>query len=394
MISALRIAGKDLKLRIRDRSALIIGIVAPLALAFIFNLVFGGAVSGSGLGLEFGVVDADGSEISGAFVAVLEDAEEAGVLSLERFEARPEAHASVESDAIDAYFLIPDGLGESVLSNRGEVIEVVGSVNSPTSTQVAVSFAEQFSTSLGAGQLAVATAADMAGVPVTGEFVAGLSQDPATAARSFALDDRSAETRQLDATTFFAAGMAVFFLFFTVQIGVTGLLDERRDGTLARLMAAPINRVSIIAGKGIVAFLLGLLSMTVLVIATSLLMGADWGSPLGVAILVVTGVLSAVGIMGIVAAFARTPEGAGNLGSIVAVILGMLGGTFFPIGTTGGLLANLTFLTPHAWFMRGLGDLSSGAPWTNALPSAGAIAVFAVLTGGVAWVALRRRGLE
>ncbi len=393
MISALRIAGKDLTLRIRDRSALIIGIGAPLTLAFIFNLIFGGAVTGSGLGLEYGVVDEDRSEIARAFVAVLEEAEEAGILALETFEARAKAEASVERDEIDAYLAIPEGFEKSVLEGRVDVIEIVGSVNSPTSTQIAASFAEQFSSGLAAGQLAVATTADLEGVEVTPQFLAGLGHDPAIASRSFVFDDRGAETRQLDATTYFAAGMAAFFLFFTVQIGVTGLLDEERDGTMARLMAAPIARASIVTGKGIVAFLLGVISMTVLVLATSLLMGADWGAPLGVAILVAAGVLSAVGVMGVVAAFAKTPEGAGNLGSIVAVVLGMLGGTFFPIGATGGLLANLTYLTPHAWFMRGLGDLGSGASWTNALHSAGAIMVFALVTGFVAWFALRRRRL-
>lgn len=69
----------------------------------------------------------------------------------------------------------------------------------------------------------------------------------------------------------------------------------------------------------------------------------------------------------------------------------MLGGTFFPIGATGGLLANLTYITPHAWILRGLADLSSGAPWTEALPAAGAIMVIAVVTGLIAWVLLRRR---
>ena len=45
MGAATRIAGKDLKLRVRDRSAFIMGIVTPLALAYIFHLVFGGTFS-------------------------------------------------------------------------------------------------------------------------------------------------------------------------------------------------------------------------------------------------------------------------------------------------------------------------------------------------------------
>jgi ABC-2 type transport system permease protein len=131
--------------------------------------------------------------------------------------------------------------------------------------------------------------------------------------------------------------------------------------------------------------------MGVLVAGTQLLVGASWGAPLGVALLVVAGVLSAVGIMGLVASVAKTPEGAGNLGAIIAVILGMLGGVFFQLGSGDDLLSKLSLLTPHAWFMRGLADLADGASWTAALPAVGAIMVFALVTGSIAWVLLRRR---
>lgn len=390
MGAASRIAVKDLKLRVRDRSVFILGILAPLVLAFIFNLIFGGAATGTGLGLEYGMVDQDDSEISNAFTSVLEQAEAEDVLRLEMYDQVALADSAIEDGVIDAYFVVPAGLGDAVFANQAATIRVVGDIDAPTSTEIAASFAEGYSSALGAGQLAIATTATVSGSPITPEFVDSLG-DPAAAANSFTLADLSAETKQLDSSTYFAAGMAVFFLFFTVQFGVTGLLEEEREGTLARLLAAPIPRISPIIGKGILAFVLGVFSMLVLITATSLLMDADWGAPLGVAVLVVAGVLSAVGIMGLVAAVAKSPEGAGNLGSIIAVILGMLGGTFFPIGSTGGFLASLTLLTPHAWFLRGLGELSSDAPWTAALPAAGAIMVFALVTGLISWLLLRRR---
>lgn len=391
MGAALRIAAKDLKLRVRDRSAFILGILAPLVLAYIFYLVFGPAATGQGLNLEYGLVDEDRSQISSAFASILEDAEDDDVLVLEMFADRGAADSALEGGEIDAYFLLPSGLDQAVRSNQSGTIEIVGDVDSPTSTQIAASFAEQFSSGVRASQLAVATTATVAGARVDPEFIASLSQDPAAAGMTYALADRTATTKQLDASTYFAAGMAVFFLFFTVQFGVTGLLEEDRDGTLARLMAAPIPRVSVVAGKAILAFLLGIISMTVLVVATTLLMDASWGAPLGVALLVVAGVLAAVGIMGLVASVAKTPEGAGNVGSIIAVVLGMLGGTFFPVAASGGLLASLTYLTPHAWFMLGLAELSSDAPWTAALPAVGAILVFAVTTGLLSYTLLRRR---
>src|SRR5260370_37982471 len=55
---ALLICAKDLKARLRDRSALLIGIVVPLGLAFIFNSIFSGISGGSNV-ITLGVVDAD-----------------------------------------------------------------------------------------------------------------------------------------------------------------------------------------------------------------------------------------------------------------------------------------------------------------------------------------------
>lgn len=391
MPASLRIAGKDLRLRIRDRSAFILGILAPLVLSYIFSLVFGPAATGQGLGLEFGVIDEDRSEISMSFTSVLESAESEGIIGLTVFDEPGAADEALEEGEVDAYILIPQGLEQAVFSNQSATIDVIGDVDAPTSTQIAASFAERFSSGIASSQLAVVTAASVKGAQVTPDFIQSLSQDPSVAGMNYELTDQTATSKQLDAPTFFAGGMAVFFLFFTVQFGVTGLLEEDRDGTLARLMAAPIPRVSVIAGKAIVSFLLGVMSMGVLAVATSLLMDASWGAALGVSFLVISAVLAAIGIMGLVASVARTPEGAGNLGSIIAVILGMLGGTFFPIAASGGLLASLTYLTPHAWFMRGLADLSSAAPWTAALPATGAMMVFAVLTSLLAFLLLRRR---
>ncbi len=390
MGAATRIAVKDFKLRVRDRSAIILGIIAPLALAFIFDLVFGGAFTQE-LNLQYGLVDLDGSEVSQGLGEVLGEIEAEGVLTVEAFDSADSAETAVDEGEIDAFILIEDGFGQSVMTNSDVSISVIGSVDEPTSTQIAQSIAQQYATGIEATQLAIATTAAASNTPVGSEFFASLTTDPTTAAFSYRLADVTAATRQLDGTTYFAAGMAVFFLFFTVQFGVLGLLEEEREGTLQRLQAAPIGRASIVLGKALLSIALGIISMTVLVVSTQLLIGATWGAPLGVALLVIAGVLAAVGIMGLVAAVAKTSEGAGNLGAIIAVILGMLGGVFFQLGSGDDFLSRLTFITPHAWFMEGLANLADGASWTAALPAVGAIMIFAVITGVISWVLLRRR---
>ncbi|HEY4607538.1 MAG TPA: ABC transporter permease [Acidimicrobiia bacterium] len=390
MGAATRIAAKDLKLRVRDRSAFILGIVAPLALAFIFNVVFGDAFAGETLELEYGIVDLDGGEVATAFNEVLSEVGSGGLFNMTPYQSRSDAETAVEDEAIAAFFLLEEGLSDSVIAGEEAQIQVIGDIDAQTSTQIAASLAQQFGAGVSATQLAVITSFSLLQGPPPPD-AADWGREAAERGASYTLVDISAETRQLDGTTYFAAAMAVFFLFFTVQFGVVGLLEEERDGTLARLLAAPIGKTSVVGGKALLSFALGVISMTVLVVATQLLMGADWGAPAGVFLLIVSGVLAAVAIMGLVASVAKSPDGAGNLGSIIAVTLGLLGGVFFPVGQGDDFLSKLTYLTPHAWFMRGLGDLAGEAEWTAALPAAGAISLFAVVFGVAAWVLLRRR---
>ena len=65
----------------------------------------------------------------------------------------------------------------------------------------------------------------------------------------------------------------------------------------------------------------------------------------------------------------------------------MLGGSFFSVSQAGGLIATLSLLTPHAWFLRGLGDLAGGGGAGAVLGPAAAILAFAAVTGAIALVA-------
>ena len=126
--------------------------------------------------------------------------------------------------------------------------------------------------------------------------------------------------------------MAIFFLFFTAQFGALSLLAERRGGTLPRLVAAPIAPWSIVMGKALASFVLAAVAMAVLVVSSTLLLGASWGDPLAVAILVLGAVVAAMGITALITTLSRTEEQAGSWNSIAAVTLAILGGAFFPLG--------------------------------------------------------------
>jgi ABC-2 type transport system permease protein len=389
MRAAVLIATKDLKQRIRDRSAILIAIVAPLVLAFIFNAIFSGIGGGSNA-IKLGYVDQDGGPLAQTFVQqVLGAVNQSGLVSVQSEPTVVRARSLVANGTLNAVIVIPTGFSQSVQSDGPASMQVIGNVDSPISTQIARSIAEGYAAELNRVRLSVATVAAGSAGALSPDQISAIAARAAAVQAPVAVQDVSSTTKQLDAKSFYAAGMAVFFLFFTVQFGVTSLLEERTDGTLARLLAAPITRTSILVGKVLTSFLVGAMSMAVLAIATSLLFGASWGNPIGVAILGVAAILSATGITALVASVARNAEQAGNWQTIVGVVLGLLGGTFFPVSLAPGILSTLTFIAPQAWFLRGLGDLRGGDLSVIWIPTM-AMLGFAAVTGAIAIIRIRR----
>ncbi len=386
MRAALLIGAKDLRQRLRDRSAIVVALVAPLVLAVVFGLALGGTGDGS-TRFDVAVVDEDGGSVARAFTGtLLPRVEKAGVIAVRRARSAEEGRRLASGGDVVATYVLPSGLSRAVSTGRPAELAVVGDVDRPIGTLVARSIAESFAGELSSLRVAVAAA-----------IAAGSDAKPAElAARARAVPqpvrivDVSAERKRLELKTFFAAGISVFFLFFTVQFGLSSVLDERRDGTLGRLLAAPIPRASILGGKVLTSLVLGVASMAALAVATSLVLGADWGSPLGAGLLIVSGVVAATCWMALVVTFARTPEQAGYWQSIVALVLGLVGGSFFPVYQAGGAAEALSNLTPHAWFLRGLGDLSAGEGIGAILPSVGWILLMAAITGGLALLRLGR----
>ena len=375
------IAAKDLSQRIRDKSAILLGFVAPLGLALIFAAIIPDS-SSFDFHAHVAVVDNDRGEISATFINdVLPVVEAEGLLDVEAYGSVADATADVEKGTLTAAYVFPEGFSDSLQSGGAATVEIVGNVDESIATQIAKAVLDSYLAEVDAVGIAVGTAMLSGGTDV-----ADIAQKTTESAAAVVLTDVAADNLELDATTFFSGGMAVFFLFFTVQFGVASLLEERHYGTLPRLLGAPISRWSIIGGKAVTSFVLGLTSMVVLAVATTFMIGAKWGNPLGVLILMICGVMAALGIMALVAVVAKTPEQAANYQAIVAVALGMLGGTFFPLSQGPRILSLFSKLTPHAWFLQGLGDLSAGRNVGAVVTPALALLAFFAVTIGIAFI--------
>ncbi len=381
MGDAWTIATKDLRRRLRDRTAVLVALVLPFGLAYIFSLTLGD-VEGSGFDATYAVVDSDTTgHLPAEFTALLERLD---FVTLREAATEGAAESLAEDGTVDAAIVFPEGFTEQVQAGRGGAITVIADPDESISSLVAESLTTSFASNLDAVGLSVALVAE-AGAPADEAIVArAQAVAPAAELRTADADDRAATQ-----SSFFAIGMAVFFLFFAVEFGVRGLLEEREEGTLARLLVAPISPSSVIGGKALASFAVGLVSTTLLVLATTWLLDARWGDPLGVTVLVLGGVLAAVGVTALVATLATTTAQAGAYVSIVAVVGGLLGGTFFPI-SQAGFLGTIRFLSPQGWLMEGFQELAYGGTVGEIAGPLLGVFTIAGVTGSIAWARSRR----
>lgn len=382
------IATKELRQRSRDRSLFVLAFVAPLALSFIFSVVFGGLDEGDRIQFDIGVVDLDGGEQSDGFLGMLGQVAAEGLITVTAYDDTGTARDAVDDTDIDAAIVLPKGLSDAFATGTPVEIQVIGSVDSPIATSVASSLARGYATRSGTAALAGITAA---GTGVVGpDQIVDVANDVGNSEPLASLTTVETDTPQVDLTTLMVSGMSVFFVFFVAGTAVTGVLEERQNGTLPRLLASPAPRASIILGKATAAIITGVVALVALMVTSTLVMGADWGNPFGAVLLATAAVLAATGIMSMVGGVARSAEQAGNLQAIVAVSMAMLGGSFGLAPPPGGTLwASLALLTPNRWFMRGVEDLSVGGLGDIVTPVV-ALIIMAIVTGSVAAAAAGR----
>jgi ABC-2 type transport system permease protein len=389
MRAAFDIASKDLRQRVRDRSALLMGIVAPFSLAVLFSLMLGDV--DSGFDADWAIVDLDGGEVAAALIdGPLAAMEQAGVVTLTRLADAAAARDAVDAADVDAAIVIPAGFSASAAAGSGTNIELIANPDATISAQVARSVLDGFTDRVDAVGVGVATAIFSTGqLPdaATSEQLAVMAQAQAD---PIVLIDDAADARTASLSTYYAAAMSMLFVFFAAQFGVVSLLTERRMGTLSRMLAAPIKPVAILGGKTMVSMVLGVVSMTTIVVGTALLLGATWGDPLATTLLILSAALAATGIALLVVGFARTEDQAASAVAIVTMLLALLGGSFFPVSQGSGLMAQASLLTPHAWFLAGVDDVSTGGDVVSAGGPILVLVTIGLVTGGIGFWRARK----
>jgi len=394
---ALLIAGNDLRRRVRDRSLLIQGILAPIALGLIVGLAFGGGVTFTA---RIGIADADGTpastQISDAVVATTTAPgsranDGGGTAPTLVFEAVPaaEVRRAVADGTVDAAIVLPDGLAQALDTGAPVTFQVIGHPDRVLSSSVAESVAESVAGQIAATRLAVATTVVVAGRSGRTFDRAAIAQAARGVTSRLEIAPRDVRS-DFSVISYFAPAMGMLFLFFILGAGARSVVIERREGTLQRIRAAPVSTDAVLVGKTLGVFVLGAVSLGTVWAVTSLVFGVDWGNPLGVAAVLIAVVVSIAGIALLLTGLARTENQADAVTTITALTLTVVGGSFF-FGA-GGVVAAVKPFTPNGRAMLALTELAAGeARLVDVLPSVLLLLALGLVTGGVGLVALRRK---
>jgi ABC-2 type transport system permease protein len=324
----LAIAQKDLLLIARDRAALLFTLLVPIIVITIVAETLGGHAGGT---ILLPVVDEDRGPVAEVLIQTL--AKHLEVLEVDR--ARADALVSVEKRAAGA-LVLPERLSKRYLGGLPSTLTLLTDPAKGTEVNAVKAYL----------LLADSEAAALA--------------DPLSE-KLLVLEEHNVTGSRLTTSSFEqnVPGFSVMFVLMSMVFGVAfGLRDERDYGTVTRLRTAPIWRGTILGGKLLARYLVGVGQMLILFAFGHLAFGVSLGrSVLAFVVMTLVTVFCMTGFSLLVAAFARTREQIIPIGLTVVMLMCAIGGCWWPLFMEPRWLQQVAHATPTAWAMDGLSDL-------------------------------------
>jgi len=378
----LRVSWTNLK---RDRVAQALTFLLPIIFFSIFANVFGNqGRSNSTPVIRVAVVDQDRSELSARIVDGLRREQSLRVQTTVDPEGKgsaldaASAEALVRSGDVPVAIVLPPGLGANAAafgaSTQSVRIKLLADVSDPIAPQmvsgllqkVAMTSApdlmmqggiEQFERYAGAltpqqreavsGWLPRLKTASASGNAGAGNVAGALGIGVDTV-------DVMRKGHSESLISFYAAGIGVMFLLFSVSGASGSLLDEMDTGTLDRVLSTRVGMTGLLTAKWLFIAFLGALQLTAMFLWGRLAFGVDLFHHLpGFAVMTIftASAASAFGLM--LATLAKTRAQLSGMGTILILTMSALGGSMFPRFLMSETMQRIGLLTFNAWALDG-----------------------------------------
>jgi ABC-2 type transport system permease protein len=364
-------AWKDLVVQFQTPILLVFVVIMPLAMIVITGLVFIG-FEPKPINAKVAVVVAGDSARTRAVAQQLEQAPEMALFQTDT--ARPRSRAAIRLQFVPAERLAEEEAQAEVRSGR-----LAGALFCPGDLEE------------GRARLLVGPTPDIERFAVVSTVDRVLGK---TEHQRQPRGDRTASSRWEVATVngassggpgFSSFSQAVsgngvmFILINCIMSGALGLIHERRHHTLDRLMMAPLSRGTILSGKILGVYLLGLMQAAV-IFGFGVVVGVPMGNPLGVILVTLIFIFVGCSLGLMIAALARRDENVQLFGGPVALVMTALGGGMFPLEMAPSWMQGLSLVLPTGWAMQAYHLLMwDGASLIAVLPHLLVLAGFAMV---------------
>jgi ABC-2 type transport system permease protein len=190
------------------------------------------------------------------------------------------------------------------------------------------------------------------------------------------------------AATRSVGGWAMMFLMFSLSASAASLFDEKKAGLFLRLLSGPVSRAHVLWSKYLFCIALGLVQLVALFFAGRVLFGIDVTSNFGnllFACLCAAMACTAFGML--LASVARTPAAANGMATFLILTMSAMGGAWFPLSFMPEFMQTLGKFTITYWSMEGFtAALWAGASFVEMLPWCGVqLAIAAVIMAVSLW---------
>jgi ABC-2 type transport system permease protein len=146
----------------------------------------------------------------------------------------------------------------------------------------------------------------------------------------------------------FLPGIITMFVLFAVNLTAQALVDERRKGTLERLLASRLKTGELFAGKFLASMARGFVQTAILLFLAYAVFRIFTPLSFLAALIIALVFASAASAMGlIIGSLSRTPNQATCISVFITMLMVMLSGTFVPVteGTVLGTLSRFSINT-------------------------------------------------
>ena len=383
----LAIIKHDLRIFLTDRSNLPSLLITPVVMTIIIALVTGGAFSGPEV-QRLDVIDQDSTQTSSQFLASVHKANpgltlcpmdntEKDICSLGKSGILTESLAldRVANSTSLALLEIPAGFEASLMTQMPITVTFrsasIFGVSEPAKEAVQAALSQVNAASV-ASQVGLSAIDRLEGQPLAGDQAQQMKSSLYQRALEMGQEKVVTVAFALSGTSQAPSmgqslqqglgqsvrGMGTMFVLMTIFGGMAALIVERQQWTLQRLAVMPVSRGTLLAGKILARFCLGLLQFMVVLVVGALL-GMNFGAdPLALLLLVIVYTLSVTALSFAIGSGLKNPAQASGLSLLLALTLAPLGGAWWPMSITPRFLQIVGHVSPIAWAMDGFTALT------------------------------------